>query len=83
VTLSEGERLVWFPGEPPEVIPARQGQRRKLTDVQAIELKDQASVTFAVTGPLMALAKVRLVQDGPEELPLPAVVGPPQAALRH
>jgi hypothetical protein len=72
VTLIEGERLVWFPGEPPEVIPPRQGKRRKLTDLRTIELTNRTSVTFAVAQPLMASAKVRLVQDCPDEHPLPA-----------
>jgi len=72
VTLTEGERLIWFPGEPPVVVPADQGQRRKLAELPIIELTDPVSVTFMVAKPLTALAEVRLVQDCPEEHPLPA-----------
>ncbi len=76
VTLRQGERLVWFPGEPPEIIPARQGERRKLANVQPVELIARQKVTFATTGPLAVLTKVRLVQDCPEEQLVTAVVAP-------
>jgi len=75
VTLRERERLVWFPGEQPEVIPARQGPRRKQANVPAIELAEHTTVTFRVADPLTAVAKVRLVHDCPEEHPLPPVTG--------
>jgi len=67
VTLNEGERLVWFPGEQPEIIPAKQGKRHKLAEMQPSKLADPTRVTFMVTKPLSSLAEVRLVQDCPEE----------------
>ncbi len=76
VTLREGDRLVYFPGERPEVIPAKrgpgaEGERRRLTEVPTIELSGTATVAFGCREPLGVLTKVRLVQDCPEELPLP------------
>lgn len=75
VTLNEGERLVWFPGERPEVIPARQGPRHRLAGVSDITLTDAATVTFRSGGPLTAVARVRLVRDLNEEHPLPTADG--------
>ncbi len=71
VTLREGERLIYFPGEPPEIIPAQQGERRRLAQVPVAELSETQTVTLSAREPLTALAKVRLVQDCPEDLPLP------------
>ncbi|UCD28982.1 MAG: hypothetical protein JSV03_00420 [Planctomycetota bacterium] len=67
-TLSQNERLIWFPDELPVVIPADQSERRKLTELPIIELTDRASVVFTVAKPQIALAEVRLLQDCPEEL---------------
>lgn len=72
VTLHEGERLVYFPGESAEVVPAgQQGERRRVKAAGEIELSEPLDVTFSCQGPLRAKAQVRLVQDLPEELPLP------------
>jgi len=65
-TLDQGERLVYFPGELPEVIPARQGPRRKLPKVPDIELTSSRSVTFSAAHPPTVPAEVRLVQHCPE-----------------
>ncbi len=73
-TLRHGERLVYFPGERPFITPRTAGPRRPV-DVLAgepIELSGPVRVTFACRS-LTAEAEVRLVQDCPETLPLPAV----------
>jgi len=78
VTLREGERLVYFPGEPYEVIPAQAGERRRGEAViappgtVAVALAAGQAATFTTREPLTAAAEVRLVQDSPEEVPLPA-----------
>jgi len=70
-TLREGERLVWFPGEAPEVIPARLGPRRKLATVKDMLLAEPSVVRLAADGPSTALAKIRFVQECPEQIRLP------------
>jgi len=76
VTLREGERLVYFPGEAPEVLPATrgegpEGERRRLPPVEDLPLAGEQPVVFTCREPMMVLARVRTVQDCPEELPLP------------
>ncbi len=70
-TLHEGERMVFFPGEQPEVIPARAGERRKLAPTEAVQMNGSQTVILQAGQPLTAHVEVRLVQDCPEELLLP------------
>ncbi|MDM8008764.1 MAG: hypothetical protein QUV05_21715 [Phycisphaerae bacterium] len=70
-TLREGERLVFFPGERAETIPARAGERRQLPPAQAVQINANQTVTLQAAESLTAHVEVRLVQDCPEELPLP------------
>lgn len=71
VTLREGERLVWFPGAAPEVIPAKLGPRRRLPAPKDIVLTGPGTVRVTGEGAGTALAKIRFVQDCPEEIRLP------------
>jgi hypothetical protein len=71
-TLTEGERLVYFPGQAPYVIPPKQSiARRTLPAVPDLPLAGAGPVTFSAAEPFLASAKVRIVQDCPEELRLP------------
>jgi hypothetical protein len=80
-TVREGERLVFFPGEPPEIIPARAGQRRRLAPVKALPLKEKETVGLETREPGTAAAQIRFIQDCPEELALPEdTLGRPPAS---
>jgi hypothetical protein len=82
-TLRAGERLVWFPGEAPYVVPARQGPRRDLPAVPPVELPAAAELRLSAKAPVIAQAKARWVQEGSEELPLPeAALATPLPKLR-
>lgn len=70
-TIAEGERLVWFPGEVPFVIPATAGPRRTCAAVPDLALAGPGSATLSADGPVAAGLEVRLVQDLPEEIALP------------
>jgi len=70
-TLREGERLVFLPNEQPEIIPARAGERRKLPVAETVRMNANQTVTLQAAEPLTSRVEVRLVQDCPEELPLP------------
>ena len=69
-SLHEGERLVFFPGEQPEIIPARAGERRKLEPTEGVQVSERRTVTLQAAEPLTISTELRLVQDCPEELPL-------------
>jgi len=71
VTLHEGERLVFLPGGPPEIVPPRAGERQKLASMEAAQLSGDQTVVFQAAEPPTAHVEVRLVQDCPEELLLP------------
>ena len=69
-SLSQGERLVWFPAEQPYVIPDGIGARRPVSLKAApLELPAKAEVTLSAES--SAATEVRWVQDLPEELKLP------------
>lgn len=70
-TLAQGERLVYFPGEAPYVIPSAAGERRPCPPVGDLHVPEtEGEATLSATGPVSADVEARLVQDLPEELPL-------------
>jgi len=69
-TLTEGERLVYFPGERPYVIPATAGERRLLPGMPDLALSAPRQIIFSAQPPTCAEAEVRLVQDVAEEVQL-------------
>ncbi|MBI2299727.1 MAG: hypothetical protein HYU66_12440 [Armatimonadetes bacterium] len=70
-TLTDGERLCWFPGEAPYVIPAQAGERRVLPAAPDVLLDPAAPATLRLPADASGALKMRWVQDCPEELPLP------------
>jgi hypothetical protein len=74
VSLRTGERLVYFPGERPYVIPATAAGERRFLEAPVSEplaLTGPVTITFRAKEPLTGLAKVRWVQEGQEEIALP------------
>jgi len=70
-TLTAGERLVWFAGEPPVVIGPEQQPRRTLPAVDIVALPATTAATLQFAAPPNADLKLRLVQDNDELLALP------------
>lgn len=71
-SLASGERLVYFPGEEPYIIPATAGERRPLPAIPDLWLREGVGeVTVSATAPVSGAIEARLVQDLPEELALP------------
>jgi hypothetical protein len=71
VAIAQGERLVYFPGEEPFVIPAAAGPRRLCAAVPDLPLAGPDVAVVSTDGPAAAEVDVRWVQDLPEEIPLP------------
>jgi len=71
VTLAQDERLVWFPGETPYVVPAKQGATRPVPPVEDLSLTATAEVQIGATKPYHTLAEWRVVQVGSETISLP------------
>jgi hypothetical protein len=71
VVLRSGERLVYFPGEAPYVIPKDQGERRALPPVADLEVDAKLSATLRLPTAPTGKASYRWVLDCPEELALP------------
>ncbi len=68
--LVEGERLCYFPGEAPYIIARDQSPRHKLPKVADMPLTAGSPITFSAAQPFTASARLRLVQDCPEEIGL-------------
>ncbi|OGV82289.1 MAG: hypothetical protein A3K19_25155 [Lentisphaerae bacterium RIFOXYB12_FULL_65_16] len=80
--LKSGERLVYFPGEVPYVVPKDQGARRTLPAVADLAVEAKLSATVRLPAAPTGKASFRWVLDSPEELPLPdAALQTPLPAL--
>ncbi len=70
-TLRPGERLVWFPGEGPFVVPTDQSERRTLPQPADIPVGEAARATLRLGAGSTGQAAFRWVLDLPEEHALP------------
>lgn len=70
-TLRSNERLVYFPGEAPYVVPCDQGARRLLPAVADLRLEGKQTASLRLPAAATATVSARWVLDSPEELALP------------
>jgi hypothetical protein len=70
-TLRSGERLVYFPGEAPYVVPAAQAERVVLAPVADIVVPTAQDATVRLPAGTTGAAAFRWVLDCPEEHALP------------
>jgi hypothetical protein len=69
--IGAGERLVYFPGEAPYVVPRDQSARRPLPPVADLAVEAKQSVSVRLPAAPSGKASYRWVLDCPEELALP------------